>query len=147
VAGFVWVFNLIARKDIHPTHGGPWWVIPLTGWLFLYFWYSYWLAGRTPGKALFGLRVVQGDGGHLGGARAALRVVAFPLSWVCFGLGFVGIVFGRRHRAWHDMIANTAVVYDYDARAARIRLLGRRPESAQTTGEHQGETGAFTTAG
>jgi uncharacterized RDD family membrane protein YckC len=147
VAGFVWVLNLITRKDIHPAHGGPWWVIPLTTWLFLYFWYCYWLAGKTPGKALFGLRVVEGNGGHLGGSRAALRVVAFPLSWAFFGLGFIGIVFGRRRRALHDVIANTAVVYDYDARAARIRLLGRRTPVSRTTSEQPGETGAFTTAG
>src|SRR4051794_34006947 len=64
-AGFVWVVNLFTRKDFPTANGSPWWFIPLTIWLFLYYWYCYWLAGKTPGKALFGLRVVTGDGSDL----------------------------------------------------------------------------------
>ena len=31
----------------------------------------------------------------------------------------------REHRALHDLIAGTAVVYAWDARAARLRFLAR----------------------
>src|SRR4051794_199930 len=102
-AGFVWVIDLFTRADLHANDGGPWWFIPLVVWLFVYFWYSYWLAGKTPGKALFGLRVVAGDGSVLGGRRAAVRVLTFPLNWVFFGLGFVGIVLGTRRRTLSDV--------------------------------------------
>jgi hypothetical protein len=34
-------------------------------------------------------------------------------------------VIGRERRALHDVIAGTTVVYDWDARAARWRLLSR----------------------
>jgi hypothetical protein len=54
-----------------------------------------------------------------------LRTLAFPLSFLLFGLGFTGILFQRNRRALHDMIAGTAVVYAWHARAARLRYLDR----------------------
>jgi uncharacterized RDD family membrane protein YckC len=60
---------------------------------------------------------------------AAFRVV-FPLSFLLCGLGFLGILVQREHRALHDLIAGTAVVDAWDARAARLRFLARQPELA-----------------
>lgn len=128
IAAIAWIVNLITRLTFPSDRGGWWWLIPLCAWLFLYSWYSYALAGKTIGKALFGLKVVRGDGSTLGAKRAALRVVSFPVSWVFFGIGFVGIVLGRRRRAFHDVIADTAVVYDFDARAAHLRSIVRHHE-------------------
>ena len=64
--------------------------------------------------------------------RGLVRTLAFPLSFLLLGLGFVGILLGRDRCALHDVIAGTAVVYDWDAREARLRSLaregsGRRP--------------------
>ena len=42
------------------------------------------------------------------------------------GIGFLGIVFQRERRALDDFIAGTAVVYDWDARAARLRWMARK---------------------
>ncbi len=47
------------------------------------------------------------------------------LARLDLGLGFLGILFGRVRRALHDSIAGTAVVYTWDARAARLRSLAR----------------------
>jgi len=121
------IIGLFVHVDAPTAHESAWWTLPLVGWLFLYFWYCYSVSGKTPGKALLGLRVVRGDGSDVGRRHAAIRVAAFPLSWIPFGLGFVGIVFGRHRRALHDVIADTAVVYDFDARSARLRFLTRRP--------------------
>ena len=55
--------------------------------------------------------------------HAIVRVLAFPLSFLLFGLGFVLILLRRDRRALHDLIASTAVVYAWDARAARLRFL------------------------
>jgi uncharacterized RDD family membrane protein YckC len=126
VGATAWIVQLFTRVDVPTSHGSVWWLVPLTVWLFVYNWYCFWLAGKTPGMSLLGLRLVRGDGGDVDGRHAALRVAAFPLSWLCFGLGFAGIIAGRRRRALHDVIADTAVVYDFDARAAHIRFLGRR---------------------
>jgi uncharacterized RDD family membrane protein YckC len=88
-------------------------------WQLFYLGYSWAASGRTLGMMALGLRVVRADGTALNAPRAALRAVAFPLSFIVFGLGLVGILVQREHRALHDLIAGTAVVYSWDARAAR----------------------------
>jgi hypothetical protein len=54
-----------------------------------------------------------------------VRARAFPLSFLLCGLGFTGIFLQRSCRALHDLIAGTAVVCPWDARAARLRFLDR----------------------
>ncbi len=76
--------------------------------------------------AVLGLRAVRADGGDLDGRHAVIRVLALPLSFLLFGLGFLLILLRRDRRALHDLIAATAVVYAWDARAARLRFLGKR---------------------
>jgi uncharacterized RDD family membrane protein YckC len=92
-------------------------------WELAYFGYCWATAGRTPGMALLGLRVVRADGADLDPWRGAARALAFPLSVILCGLGFVGILVQREHRALHDLLAGTAVVYSWDARATRLRRL------------------------
>ncbi len=75
--------------------------------------------------ALFGVRVVRDDGADASGRRAVVRTLAPPLSFLLLGLGFAGILLGGRRRALHDVIAGTAVIYSWDARAARLRYLSR----------------------
>jgi uncharacterized RDD family membrane protein YckC len=94
-------------------------------WEFVYFAYSWGASGKTPGMALLGVRVVAADGTEAGPRRAVVRTLAFPLSFLFLGLGMTGIVLGRHRRALHDVIAGTAVVYAWDARAARLRFLDR----------------------
>ena len=134
VAAGIWVINLFAGEQISTSRGSAWWFVPMGGWLFVYFWYCYTLSGKTPGMALVGIRVVRGDGADLHGGRAAVRVLVMPLTVTFIALGSVGIVFGKYRRAWHDIVADTAVVYDFDARAARLRFLVRHPIA--TTPEH-----------
>ena len=82
--------------------------------------------------ALFGVQVVTDDGGDVSGRRAIVRTLAFPLSFLILGLGFLGILLGDQRRALHDVIAGTAVVYSWDARAARLRFLSRESSPAPT---------------
>ena len=95
-------------------------------WAFAYFAYSWSADGRTPGMALLGLRVVRSTGARLSGGRAVARTLAFPLSFLVCGLGFALILVQHDRRALHDLIADTVVVYAWDARAARLRFLARR---------------------
>jgi uncharacterized RDD family membrane protein YckC len=107
-------------------HRGDIWVIIVYAvWAFVYFAYSWAASGRTAGMALFGVRVVTDDGTDVSGRRAVVRTLALPLSFLFLGLGFVGILLGDRRRALHDVIAGTAVIYSWDARAARLRFLSR----------------------
>jgi uncharacterized RDD family membrane protein YckC len=94
-------------------------------WYFLYFGYSWAVSGRTVGMAVLGLRVVRADGADIDPWRGVVRAAAFPLSFLLFGLGFAGILVQHEHRALHDLIAGTAVLYAWDARAARLRFLAR----------------------
>lgn len=122
---FVW--QLVSRRDVElPGSDTLVWLIGLGIWTFLYFAASWGLVAKTVGMAVVGIRVVARDGGELTARRGVVRAIAFPLSFLLFGLGFVGIVVGRERRALHDVIAHTTVVYDWDARSARLRLLTRQ---------------------
>ena len=128
---FMW--QLIGREDLTlPADNSLLWLIGLGVWIFLYFWGSWALAAKTPGMAVLGLRVVRRDGGDLRAGRAAVRALTLPLGALTLGLGYIGIVIGNERRALHDVIAGTTVVYDWDARAARWRLLSRRAEESVT---------------
>lgn len=100
-------------------------VVVFVVWEFVYFAYSWSVGGKTIGMAVLGVRVVRADGSNVEPRQAVMRTLALPLSILLLGLGFVGILLQREHRALHDLIAGTAVVYAWDARAARLRLLAR----------------------
>lgn len=95
-------------------------------WAAFYFGNSWAIFARSPGMTLLGLKIVQVDGSSLDRRHAIIRLIAFPLGFLTLGLGFLGIVFGRTHQAIYDRIAKTAVVYDWDAEAAKLRGLAAR---------------------
>ncbi len=92
----------------------------LSAWGFMYYFVSMAVAGRTVGKSLAGLRVLSAGGAPLSMAKAFVWTLAYPLSAVLMGLGYVPIVLQRDHRALHDFIAGTAVVYDWGDRQAQL---------------------------
>ena len=101
-------------------------------WEFFYFGYSWAASGRTFGMAVLGIRVVGADGAALDPWRGVVRALVFPLSFLFLGLGFLGILVQREHRALHDLIAGSCVVYAWDARAARLRFLARDADASVT---------------
>jgi len=129
LVAFLW--QLVSRDNLAlPAEDSVVWLIGLGFWLFFYFAGSWALAAKTPGMAVLGLRVVQRDGGEVTVRHAVVRTLAFPLSFLLLGLGFIGLVIGKERRGLHDVIADTTVVYDWDARAARWRLLSRQAAEA-----------------
>jgi uncharacterized RDD family membrane protein YckC len=117
--------SVLTGDPIHWQRGDIWVGVAFVAWEFLYFAYSWSASGKTAGMALFGVRVVRPDGTDASGRQAVVRTLALPLSFLLLGLGFLGIVVGDKRRALHDVIAGTAVVYSWDARAARLRFLSR----------------------
>ncbi len=101
-------------------------------WEFIYFAYQWSLSGKTLGMAVLGIRVVSTDGAPIGPRQAVLRTLALPLSFLILGLGFLGILTSRNRHALHDRLAGTAVVYSWDARAARLRWLARKDPAASS---------------
>ena len=98
----------------------------MASWLLLYFSYPIAVSGRTLGMALIGLQVVTKAGGDVQARRALLRTVFIPVSLILLGIGILTILFRRDRRGLHDLIAGTAVVYSWNARAARLRFLAKR---------------------
>ncbi len=112
VAAVVVVIDLIlgSRVTLQVPAGAG---IPgTTLFLALYFVVSWAVPGRTVGMGIFGLLVLRGDGTPLGWRHSLLRVLILPFS-VIAGLGLLGIVVGRNHRALHDVIADSRVIYDW----------------------------------
>jgi uncharacterized RDD family membrane protein YckC len=122
---FVW--QLVGREELTlPANDSVLWLVGLGLWIYLYFFGTWALAAKSPGMAVLGLRVVRRDGSPVRPRQAALRALTLPLGAATAGIGYVGIVIGRERRALHDVLAGTTVVYDWDARAARWRLLSRQ---------------------
>jgi uncharacterized RDD family membrane protein YckC len=125
IAAVQYVADLIFEVN-WDDNGSLLWGLGLGLWEFFYYWYSWGMAGKTPGAALLGIRVVRRDGHQLGFGRAFIRALVYPLSFLFFGLGLWGALFGRERRTLHDVAAGSTVIYDWDARAAHLRFLARR---------------------
>lgn len=77
---------------------------------------SFWVKlGATPGKLLLDCRVV--DAATLqppGWKKALLRCLAYAVSILPFGLGFVWIAVDKRKQGLHDKLAKTLVLRQAD---------------------------------
>ena len=111
-------------------------VVVLGGWEFIYFAYQWAVSGKTIGMAVFGIQVVTVQGGPITPRQAILRTLGLGLTLLTLGIGFLGIVYQRERRALDDLVAGTSVVYDWDAKAARLRWLART-ESGHHGVSHQ----------
>jgi uncharacterized RDD family membrane protein YckC len=103
------------------------WLLAFAAFAVTWLFYFTWVYGKTPGKALFGLRVVRKNGDRLGPIRSFIRGPAYLVDYLFFCLGFIWIMISKERRAWHDYIAGSCVVYDWDARpGARYRAARNR---------------------
>jgi uncharacterized RDD family membrane protein YckC len=119
LAATTYAVSLVTDRTFDPE--GSWWLVVVSSvWSFVYLWVGLAIAGRTLGMLLTGIKVVTRQGQPLSPVGALVRVLAFPLSFLLFGLGFVGILVGRERRALHDVIARSAVVYDWGDRPAEL---------------------------
>ena len=67
--------------------------------------------GRTIGKWVAGISVVDEDGNKPGVAVAIPReVVGRFVATITFGIGIIWVVFDKNHQGWHDKMAGTYVV-------------------------------------
>jgi uncharacterized RDD family membrane protein YckC len=130
LAGINVAVSLIIGHSIHWMQYRWVGIIIVVLWYPLYFAYQWSLSGKTLGMALFGLRVVTAEGAAITGRQAILRTLTLPFAIALFGLGLFGIVLRTDHRGWADRVAKTCVVYDWDARAARMRWLATRHDAA-----------------
>jgi uncharacterized RDD family membrane protein YckC len=81
------------------------------------------LFGATPGKAIFGLRVVGVDGRRLDGRQVLLRCAGYVLGLATLGLGFAMAGLNASRRGLHDHAAGTYVA---EVGRGRPRSASRR---------------------
>lgn len=115
------------------------WAVVLGVWYLLWWWGSVSIAGRSPIMALVGLKVVNRDGSPVRGGRALVRTLVLPLSLGLFGAGMLLSLIDRERRALHDVVAGTAVVYDWGGRPAELptpisRWLAEHDTGARAAG-------------
>jgi len=101
-------------------------IVLLTTWYLVYFAYPIAVGGRTLGMSFVGLEIVTKTGGDVDARHALIRTIFLPISLAFAGIGVLIILINRDRRAFHDLVAGTAVVYSWNARAARLRLLAKR---------------------
>lgn len=81
------------------------------GWAALYFSVMVvWLNGQTPGKRLFGIRILCIDGGDIGLWDAFGRYGGYSAGLATGLLGFLQIYWDPNRQAIHDKISETVVV-------------------------------------
>ena len=132
----VFLVRLVLGVDVSTSNtDNRWWLVSYLTWALLYFWVSTAITGRTIGKWLVGVRIVERDATPLRTGPALVRVLVLPISIAVFGLGLVGIVIGKERRAWHDRAAGTVVVYDWGDRPAEMPAPLTRWLSRQGTME------------
>lgn len=119
IAGLAFLIRLFVPEFSLPDETGVGYAIVLGIWAFLYSWVGLAVWGKTPGKAILGLRVVTREGSVvLSGGQALIRTLTYPISFALFGIGLLGVVFNPERRAWHDRFAGSTVVYDWGTRTA-----------------------------
>jgi len=88
-------------------------------------------SGRTPGKALNGLRVVRVEGHPVGFVTSLIRNVIRPIDFLptAYLLGATVILATRRNQRIGDLVAGTLVVRE---RRAHVPPLPRIPPAAES---------------
>jgi uncharacterized RDD family membrane protein YckC len=84
--------------------------------------------GRTPGKAVFGIRVASVDGAPVGLGAVSLRTLMRLVDFLpaAYAVGAIAIVTNSRNQRLGDMVANTVVIRDRVAAPPPVPLIEGR---------------------
>ena len=119
VALLTFMVQLFTGRTVDPAAHTIAWLIGYGTFGFLYYWIGLSITGRSIGKGLVGLRVVNVDGHPITPGRAAVRMLVYPFSFI-LALGLIPIVLGKQRRALHDFVAGDKVLYDWGDRPAEM---------------------------
>ena len=142
IALFDTAFKLVVGRSYNLTNHQVLALVLLGLWEFVYFSYQWAVSGKTLGMAVFGLQVVTTQGGPIGVRQAVVRTLALTASLAFPPIAFLGIVYQRERRAFDDLVAGTAVVYCWDARAARLRWMARTESVVERAMPHRERPGS-----
>lgn len=102
-------FVLEPRDFRMPAPSILWIVVVFFAYLVVYLTVTWWMAGRSVGDHVWGIRVTTRDGGQLGLVRAFARAVVCAV----FPVGLLWCAVDRDRRSLHDLLLHTSVVYDW----------------------------------
>jgi uncharacterized RDD family membrane protein YckC len=85
----------------------------IIGSYFVFFWA---LTGRTIGKWFMGLKIIGRGGKTISVRQAILRFIGYGVSAIVFWMGYLWVIVDDERQAWHDHMAKTWVIYDYERR-------------------------------
>lgn len=104
----------------------------IIGLYFVTFWA---LTGRTIGKWFMGLKIISESGKPPTIGRSFVRLIGYGLSALAFWTGYAWVIIDDERQGWHDHMAKTWVVYDYERRKGGEVYASflERAESAEET--------------
>lgn len=125
-------FNTYPSSDLILSLAIPFFLIYLL--LFLtYFTTFFSIGGQTPGKMIFGMKVVTRNGDSIGLGFSLLRSFGYFASIFFFGLGFLIALFNKRRRALHDFLSVSYVIRS--SRIMEIKGDGSSPQISPNLSE------------
>jgi uncharacterized RDD family membrane protein YckC len=86
----------------------------IIGSYFVFFWA---LTGRTIGKWFMGLKIIGRDNKQLSIKQSLWRFIGYGVSAIVFWMGYLWVIVDDERQAWHDHMASTWVIYDYERRS------------------------------
>ncbi|HIK88728.1 MAG TPA: RDD family protein [Dehalococcoidia bacterium] len=109
------------------------------------------LWGRTPGKWVAGIVVVDSDGRTPGPAAIPREMIGKLVSYLAAGVGILWLVFDPKRQGWHDKIAGTYVVEnpyssgpqfmkDFFKTGKKKKSDAEEPESSDAENEESAES-------
>jgi len=117
-----WLFSLVDQfiQDLIPS-ANPASVaaifalsVPL---IITFYFVMFWsLTGRTLGKMVMGLRIIGPNGYPPTVGKSFLRLIGYGVSMLAFWMGYLWILVDNDRQAWHDHMATTWVIYDFERR-------------------------------
>lgn len=113
----VLVDNVFARMGLNPNVDIATIYVFLIPTIIALYFVTFWaLTGRTVGKWFMGLKVINSSGQSPSIARSFVRLIGYGLSALAFWVGYAWVIIDDERQGWHDHMAKTWVVYDYERR-------------------------------
>ncbi|MBE2223433.1 MAG: RDD family protein, partial [Anaerolineae bacterium] len=85
----------------------------------MFFWM---VAGKTIGKAVMGVRVIGPKGARMTLGRSFKRYIGYWISAIPLFMGYFWVLVNDQRHGWHDVLAGTSVIYDYEAQYTEAGL-------------------------
>jgi len=85
-------------------------VFTLVSVSYLYFGWFWTHGGQTLGMQTWRIRLRNENKIPISWKQVTQRYVTAILSWGCFGLGFIWLLFTKKRQCWHDIVTKTVMI-------------------------------------